>query len=117
MEQLTVEPYFWGWGGKVCSVLIAARRSFVARRALVVVLFSSHGRSQARVIPSPAIAPASRYFASPLMVVVSSPSPNRQKAKQFMDSVFDVGPALAFLVGTVYWSDWKFAQLSHHHRD
>jgi len=55
MEQLTVEPYFWGWGGK--------------------------------------------------------------KAKQFMDSVFDVGPALAFLVGTVYWSDWKFAQLSHHHRD
>ena len=51
------------------------------------------------------------------MVVVSSPSPNLQKAKQFMDSVFDVGPALAFLVGTVYWSDWKFAQLSHHHRD
>ena len=40
-----------------------------------------------------------------------------QMAKKFNENVFDVGPALIICVGTVYWSDWKFEQLSHAHRD
>ena len=43
--------------------------------------------------------------------------PALQMAKKFNENVFDIGPALIICVGTVYWSDWKFEQLSHAHRD
>ena len=69
------------------------------------------GRAGATVARSP---PA-RPHAGP-----AAPDPVRpalQMAKKFNENVFDIGPALIICVGTVYWSDWKFEQLSHAHRD
>ena len=40
-----------------------------------------------------------------------------ENKKKFNENIFDIGPALALLIGTVYWSDWKFEQNSHAHRD
>mmetsp|Transcript_11801 Transcript_11801/g.16011 ORF Transcript_11801/g.16011 Transcript_11801/m.16011 type:complete len:101 (-) Transcript_11801:3131-3433(-) len=32
-------------------------------------------------------------------------------------SLWDMGPAIVLLIGTVYGSEWYFEYLGHHHRD
>ena len=40
-----------------------------------------------------------------------------QNIHEQFPSVWDVGPAFVFLVGTIYGADWYFEYLAHQHRD